>query len=186
VHGSRSCSGAPAVPVAADVPPPRYRPGCRGGISPVSVLLTSPRVPLTIRSVEIELLGPLQVDGDGASFSPRDRVVLAALAVRPGEVVPAGRLADALWGEMPPASWAKVVQGCVLRVRKVLGPSAVETSPGGYRLVVGGDDVDVHRFEDLIERGRALAATGEPERAASACPDLPALPEAPGLLEPTG
>jgi DNA-binding SARP family transcriptional activator len=41
------------------------------------------------------------------SLGPRDRVVLAALAVRPGEVVSAEQLADALWGERPPASWTR-------------------------------------------------------------------------------
>jgi DNA-binding SARP family transcriptional activator len=71
-----------------------------------------------MRAVGIALLGPLAVDGDGKAFSPRDRVVLAALALRPGEMVSAERLADALWGEHPPVSWPKVVQGCVVRLRK--------------------------------------------------------------------
>ena len=38
----------------------------------------------------------------------RDRVVLAALAVRPGDVLTSDRLADALWGEAVPPSWPKV------------------------------------------------------------------------------
>ena len=46
----------------------------------------------------LSLLGPLQVDGDGR-LSPRDRVVLSALAVHAGDVLSAERLADALWGE---------------------------------------------------------------------------------------
>ena len=78
----------------------------------------------------ISLLGPLLVDGQEA-LPPRDRVVLAALAVHRGEVVPAERLADALWGDSPPKSWPKVVQGCVMRLRRVLGESAVATTTGG-------------------------------------------------------
>ena len=113
----------------------------------------------------IALLGPLSVNGDAVALSPRDRVVLAALAIRPGEVVSAERLADALWGEHPPASWNKVVPGCILRLRRALGVDAIETTPFGYRLALAADQVDVQRFERLLERGRELLTSGQPERA---------------------
>ena len=116
--------------------------------------------------VGIALLGPLSVDGLPAPTAPRDRMVLGALALRLGEVVSAERLADALWGERPPTSWNKVVQGCVVRVRKLLGPGAIETLPQGYRLVLARDDVDARRFERLLGRARELLTLGEPERAA--------------------
>ena len=48
----------------------------------------------------------------------RDRAVLTALAVSPGEALSADQLAEVLWPDEPPASWAKVVQGCVVRLRK--------------------------------------------------------------------
>ena len=55
------------------------------------------------------------------------------------------------------------------RLRKVLGPGAIETSPdGGYRLVADRVEVDKDSFEKLVARGRQLAATGEPDRAATA------------------
>ena len=114
----------------------------------------------------IAVLGPLRVDGNPAPAAPRDRVVLGALALRLGEVVSAERLADALWGERPPTSWNKVVQGCVVRLRKLLGAGAIETVPQGYRLVVARDDVDACRFERLVGRARELLTLGEPERAA--------------------
>jgi DNA-binding SARP family transcriptional activator/WD40 repeat protein len=117
--------------------------------------------------VGIGFLGPLEIEGGAASLSPRDRAVLTALAVHPGEVMTSDRLADALWGEEPPASWSKVVHGCVMRLRKSLGPAAIETTAGGYRLTVAGDDLDTQRFEAMVERGREFAATGAPERAAS-------------------
>ena len=116
--------------------------------------------------VGIGVLGPLLVDGESPSISPRDRVVLEALAVRPGDALKADQLADALWGEAPPVSWPKVVQSCVVRLRKTLGPSAIATTGGGYRLTLAGDDLDACRFEHLVERGRALASTGEFDRAA--------------------
>jgi DNA-binding SARP family transcriptional activator len=46
--------------------------------------------------VGIAVLGPVTVDGDAAVLGPRDRVMLAALALHPGETVSAEQLADAL------------------------------------------------------------------------------------------
>src|SRR5262245_57781991 len=119
-----------------------------------------------VSSTGIGVLGPLTVDGNAAGLAPRDRVVLTALALRPGEVVSAERLADALWGEQPPASWKKVVPGCVMRLRRALGADAIETLADGYRLVVPGDEVDARRFERLLSRAHELLTLGEPERAA--------------------
>jgi WD40 repeat protein/DNA-binding SARP family transcriptional activator len=119
--------------------------------------------------VGINVLGPLQVDGVGGNgllLGPRDRVVLEALVLKPGGVVSTDRLADALWGENVPTTWPKVLQGCVMRLRKALGRSAIETSGGGYRLVMAADDLDSVVFERLVERGRALALMGEADRAA--------------------
>jgi len=84
--------------------------------------------------VGIAVLGPLSIDGADSGLGRRDRVVLTALTVRPSEVLSAEQLADVLWSEQPPASWAKVVQGCVVRLRKVLGSESIETTPFGYRL----------------------------------------------------
>jgi len=117
--------------------------------------------------VGIQLLGPVVVDG-GGTLRPRDRMALAALAVRRGQVLTPDQLADALWGESPPPSWPKQVQICVARLRKVLGPSTIETvAPTGYRLSLSDDEVDIDRFEQLVERGRLLAASDEPDRATS-------------------
>ena len=114
----------------------------------------------------IGFLGPLRVDG-GTSLNPRARIVLAALAVRRGEVVSPDRLAEAVWGETPPRSWPKQVQICVWSLRKELGADVIETVEGGYRLSTAVDELDVGRFEALLDRGRAFAATGEAERAAT-------------------
>jgi WD40 repeat protein/DNA-binding SARP family transcriptional activator len=118
-----------------------------------------------VSSMRIAILGPLVVDGASGKLGPRDRVVLAALAVRPGETRTADVLADALWGDHPPASWKKVVQGCVARLRRVLGPETIETLPQGYRLTVSSDEIDTLRFERRVGRGRELLTVGEVERA---------------------
>jgi DNA-binding SARP family transcriptional activator len=120
------------------------------------------------RGVGIAVLGPLTIEGDPGDqkvLGRRDRVVLAALAVHPGEVVSAEALADVLWGEQLPASWSKIVQGCVVRLRKLLGPRAIETTATGYRLAVPSEEIDAQRFERAVGRARELLAAGEAERA---------------------
>jgi WD40 repeat protein/DNA-binding SARP family transcriptional activator len=95
--------------------------------------------------------------------------------MRCGRPVSAEQLADALWGEQVPPSWAKVVQGCVMRLRRTLGPTAIETMAGGYRLNAEGDDVDVLRFERLLRHARQLLELGDPERAVYAVDEALAL-----------
>ena len=111
------------------------------------------------------MLGPLAVDGVDVGLAPRDRVVLSALTTRRGEACGADRLADALWPERPPATWAKIVQGCVVRLRKTLGTESIDTVPNGYRLTVPAEDVDAAVFERLVARAREMLAIDEPERA---------------------
>ena len=114
----------------------------------------------------IALLGPLAINGGTGSMAPRDRVVLSALALNPTEVCSVERLADALWGPAPPPSWPKVVPGCIHRLRRALGPAAIETTPYGYRLTIDGDDIDTARFQSLLRRGRDQLARDEADRAA--------------------
>lgn len=131
----------------------------------------------------VGVLGPLTVDGVDGQLRRHDRVVLAALASRPGHVVSAEVLADALWGGDVPTTWTKVVQGCVVRLRKALGPEAIETTPQGYRLALPPDDVDLRRFERLLLRGRELLALAEPERAAYTLDEALALWRGRALVE---
>src|SRR5438552_1571157 len=74
--------------------------------------------------VEIRLLGPLEIrDNSGTTTritSPRQRVVFAALALQPGQVVSAEGLVDCLWGEDPPPTARETVHSHVTRLRKNL------------------------------------------------------------------
>ncbi|MDQ3450619.1 MAG: hypothetical protein M3455_06870, partial [Actinomycetota bacterium] len=117
--------------------------------------------------MDICVLGPVTVHG-GEALRPRDRLVLGALAVKRGHVLAPAEIADAVWGDTPPPSWPKQVQICVVSLRKALGPNAIETVSGRYRLATDGVDVDVDRFKRLIERGQTLLAAEEPGRAARA------------------
>ena len=116
-------------------------------------------------SVRLRVLGPVTVEGSGP-LQNRDRRVLGALVVEAGRVCPADRLAEALYGVSPPATWRKVVQGSIARLRHHLGAHAIVTTGAGYRLELGDDEIDVRRFERLIVEAERLSAAGEHERAA--------------------
>lgn len=113
----------------------------------------------------IGVLGPLVIDDSEASLPARDRVVLAVLTARAGEVVDTDQLTEALWGEAAPPSASKVIQGAIVRLRKVLGRQAIETTSYGYQLQVPAAEIDSKRFQELLEKGRLHLALGEAERA---------------------
>ena len=114
--------------------------------------------------MEITVLGPLTVDGAGI-LGRRDRVLLAVLASRPGLQVTTDTLSDAIWGDAPPATAAKSLQGCVVRLRRLLGQEGIATSAFGYSLTLAPEDVDAWRFQRLVDRARELLALREPDRA---------------------
>ena len=115
--------------------------------------------------MRIGLLGPLEIDERSARLGTRDRIVLAALAMHPGEVLSVDQLADAVWGDETPPSWSKNLQGCISRLRKQLGPDLIETAGHGYRLRVPADTVDTDEFIRAAGRARELLTLHEPERA---------------------
>src|SRR5262249_28791423 len=89
--------------------------------------------------VEFRVLGPLEVragDGQLPLGPPKRRAVLAVLLLRRNVLVPTATLVDELWGERPPATAVKALQGHVSRLRRVLGQGAIETQPLGYLLRV--------------------------------------------------
>src|SRR6478735_9493416 len=94
---------------------------------------------LPFPAMEYRVLGPLELSGPAGPIKlegRRERAVLAALVLGRGAVVSTDRLLDAVWGDSPPRSAAKTVQNHVLRLRKALGATAIETREPGYRLVV--------------------------------------------------
>jgi DNA-binding SARP family transcriptional activator/WD40 repeat protein len=116
------------------------------------------------------ILGPLEVIADsGDAVVPsgvKARALLAILLLHANEPVSAERLAVALWGDDAPAGAIKNVQVHVSRLRKALGDGAViETTPAGYCLRVGPGELDVERFDELVEDGRRALADGDPQRA---------------------
>src|SRR6266516_4856703 len=123
--------------------------------------------------MEFRVLGPVEVAGTGRTvcLGRRDRGLLAALILGVGKTVSSGSLVDALWGERPPRTAGKTLQNYVLRLRKALGASVIETQTPGYRLVTPADGIDAHRFEELIRIGRTAAVNGAPARAVASLRD---------------
>jgi predicted ATPase/DNA-binding SARP family transcriptional activator len=120
--------------------------------------------------VDIRLLGSLEVmDDSGATVvvsGAKLRSLLAMLALRPGQVVSADRLVDELWGDDPPAAAANSLQVLVSKLRRTMPRGTVVTRAPGYVLDVAPESVDVVRFAQFAERGRAALGAGEAERAA--------------------
>ena len=110
--------------------------------------------------MELRLLGSVEARVDDrpvAIGAGRSRAVLAMLALNTGSAVSAERLIDGLWGEAPPSSASKMVQGYVSQLRKTLAASGdgaeIVTRGRGYELRLGDGDVDARRFEELVASG---------------------------------
>ncbi len=117
-------------------------------------------------SVDIRVLGPIEVLRDGQPVQPRSakqRSLLAILLVNVNRVVSVEALIDSVWGDDPPATAAGVLQTYVSQLRKILeadgdvsgGWRVLLTVDPGYRLVVPPEQLDVARFESLVEQGCA-------------------------------
>ncbi|QFZ23439.1 AfsR/SARP family transcriptional regulator [Saccharothrix syringae] len=123
-------------------------------------------------AVEFGVLGPLCVKVDGRVVpvpAGRVRVLLAALLLHADEVVPADRLVEWLWDDAPPnpRRARATLQMVVTRLRQALGEvNVVRTAGAGYVADVPPGSLDLHRYRDLVARGRyaeALAVwRGEP------------------------
>jgi DNA-binding SARP family transcriptional activator len=112
--------------------------------------------------VEFRILGPLEVVEGGHPLrlgGSKQRALLALLLTRANEVVSNDRLIDELWGGRPPRAAANALQYHVSRLRKVLAPSeAIVTQEPGYLIGVGPDELDLLRFERLVEEARHAPA----------------------------
>ncbi|MET8577018.1 BTAD domain-containing putative transcriptional regulator [Streptomyces sp. NPDC005012] len=133
------------------------------------------------------VLGPTQVtrpDGTPVAVGgARLRALLTLLALRPGRTVPATVLVDEVWAGEPPADAVGALQALVGRLRRTLGPQAVASAEGGYRLAADPDDVDLHRFERLTADGLRALDGDDPGKAADTLDEALALWRGPALAD---
>lgn len=123
------------------------------------------------------LLGPLTAQVDGAVVhiaKGKQRVILAALLLDAGHTVTADRLAELLWGPVPPSSAAATLQNYVKRLRQALGSGRerIMTQPGGYLIRLQPGELDASVMGNAVTQGHRAARaddwTGVAARAADA------------------
>lgn len=117
-------------------------------------------------------LGPLEVAGpDGALLDvggAKPRALLTLLLADAGRVVGVDRIVSTLWGEEPPPTVTGTLQAYVSHLRRVLepdrgpreAPTVLVTRSPGYLLRADAADLDLLRFEELVEAGDRAVADG--------------------------
>jgi basic membrane lipoprotein Med (substrate-binding protein (PBP1-ABC) superfamily)/DNA-binding SARP family transcriptional activator len=124
--------------------------------------------------VDFRLLGTLEVSAGDVTADlgpPKQRALLAALLLHAGEILPADRLIELLWGDAPPRTAGHSIQIYVSNLRKAfqaLGANAVlSTRPPGYQLDAHADSIDIRQFERRVREGTRLLREGSPDAGAS-------------------
>ncbi|MGH3568140.1 MAG: BTAD domain-containing putative transcriptional regulator [Pseudonocardia sp.] len=127
--------------------------------------------------MEFRILGPVEVWSGGRPLSlggPKQRTLLAMLAVHAGRVVSVERLIDALWDDDPPVTATTQVHGYLSALRRILneggtagvGRTLLVTRPPGYLMAVGPDHLDLQTFDHQVGQARAARASGRLPEAA--------------------
>jgi YVTN family beta-propeller protein len=132
--------------------------------------------------LEFRILGPFEVRRDGQVLeipAGKPRALLAVLLLHVGEIVSVDTLVDELWGERPPATAAKNVQGYVARLRRALGDGVLVTRTPSYALQVDEAHFDAARLRALVEEARLE----QPPAAARRLRDALALWRGPALAD---
>ena len=113
--------------------------------------------------MEFRILGPLEVRGDDGPLTVagrKPRALLAMLLLHANEVVGAEQLVDAIWGMDAPTAAGATLRLNISRLRKALQTDVLVTKSPGYVLCLRPDELDLDRFERLMDDGRSLLARG--------------------------
>ena len=122
--------------------------------------------------IELFVLGPTSalVNGESVDLGgKRPRAVLAACIAAGGQGASQDTLVDTVWGTRAPATARKSVQKYVSRLRTVLSPHLIETTPAGYLLRRELASIDVDRLEQLADIAEQLLGEGAAQSALGAC-----------------
>lgn len=114
-----------------------------------------------------KILGSMDVRagrGRLAVGGPLPQRVLAMLLLESGRVVPVSRMVDGGWDEEPPSTAAHQVRKAVAELRRRIpgGTDLIHTEGRGYRLVLGGAELDLRCFTESIQRGKLALDAGYP------------------------
>jgi DNA-binding SARP family transcriptional activator/tetratricopeptide (TPR) repeat protein len=125
--------------------------------APPAALAPGPRL-------ELRVLGPLSATLDGRPLdlgAPKQRAVLAILALDAGRVIPTDRFIELLWDDDAPRATA-TLQTYISNLRRILEPhrrprdpaTVLVTEPPGYRLVLEPYCLDATRMTELAAVAR--------------------------------
>ena len=137
---------------------------------------------------DFRILGPLEVAQGGQLVSlpgARQRALLAILLLHVGEAVSTDQLIDELWGDEPPEAGSAALRVRVSQLRRALGPAGelLVTRPPGYALALAPEQLDLRRFERLVEAGGAALAREDPAAAVERLQEALALWRGPPLAD---
>ncbi|EHR52736.1 DNA-binding transcriptional activator of the SARP family [Saccharomonospora marina XMU15] len=111
--------------------------------------------------LSLRLLGPLELSANGCELDlggPRQRVVLAMLALNANRVTPIEQLIDAVWDNAPPTTARAQVQICISGLRRALANTGdstqIRTITPGYLLEVKEHSLDTAQFNGLLTSAR--------------------------------
>ena len=113
-------------------------------------------------AVEVSVLGPVEVRRAGGSVdlgTPKQRALVAALALSRGWSVSVDAIVDLLWGDAPPPGVTATLQSYVSQLRGALEPDRPKRTPAtvlvtvapGYALKLPDHAYDVVRFEQVVD-----------------------------------
>jgi DNA-binding SARP family transcriptional activator/tetratricopeptide (TPR) repeat protein len=131
--------------------------------------------------LEFCLLGPVVVRCRGVALPVprgRQRALLAVLLLNAGRVVSVGEITETLWGPASLPSASATVRNYVKRLRRVLGTAdetRIVTRSPGYLIRVDPGELDVARFEVLLDGARNAARDASWEVAADRAEEALAL-----------
>jgi hypothetical protein len=120
----------------------------------------------TLPSVELGVLGPVQVRKNGAPVvipGAKPRAILTMLGLHAGSVVSADTLLAILWADEPPRTADKALQTHISSLRRTLGDGVVLTQGSGWTLADA--DVDATRYKTAARSARDAAAAGDTSQA---------------------
>lgn len=113
--------------------------------------------------MQVQLLGRVSVVDDDADLNvggPKQRAVLASLAVDPGSAVTTDSLSYAVWGDLQPGKAKRSLATYVSNLRQTFGDAIVSVSDG-YQLRVERSSVDACVFSDGVRALRNVETTNE-------------------------
>ena len=117
--------------------------------------------------MDFRILGPLEVRDRGRLIElnrAKHRALLTLLLLKPGDVLSTDELIDGLWGECPPRTAKGALQNYVAQLRQALGSGLLLTRSGGYMLDIRPDQVDLGRFERLVDEAGVVDGVARVEK----------------------